>query len=87
MKLWHSETIYLKTLLVIGIARGMHLKGLKSSKLNLSLKNRTFMQNVFTKFKWFRVLKNFYEIIQDPIEFEKWRVIRARVGCVDGILA
>ena len=49
----------------------MLLKGLKSSKLNLSLKNRILKQIVFTKFKWFRVSKNFYEIIQDPIGFEK----------------
>ena len=71
MKLWHSETIYLKTFLVIGITRGMLLKGLKLPKINLSLKNRIFKQNVFTKFKWFRVSKNFYETIQDPIAFEK----------------
>ena len=71
MKFWHSETVYLKTFLVIGITRSMLLDGLKSSKLNLSLKNRIFKQNVFTKLKLFRVSKNFYEIIQNPIVFKK----------------
>ena len=49
----------------------MLLKGLKLPKINLSLKNRIFKQNVFTKFRWFRVSKNFYETIQDPLGFEK----------------